>query len=1023
MSNILGEGFPEEINKQIENRQILYGASFENGIDRSDSVLKYLNANTAWCKLVSSTNITNKDIIQNETLSTLSNIEGNNLAKKFVLFNGTSINGDNRSGIDYGNNILSDNAYGIGGNEFGIQPMMGIKSVDVKHLNNGSLRKATVQIKAFNRTQFDIIDVLYLRLGFSILLEWGHSIFLDKRGVVRSNIDSSLSENFLSGTTYPPPDDPNSSTEPLTYKTFLGYIDSMRKQTSGNYDAMFARVVNFHWSFLPDGSYDITLDLISIGDVVDSFKINTLNPTTSASTSKVNTQDQKDPTTEELIDLYANKSTIGQYLFRMKNSMATENSRWGIVKHFDYDINWYTGKLLKLDPKAVNLTDGVSYNKRDFPTQYYCRLGNFLEFIQKYVIYQVGTNSNNKTNSAPLLNFDTNIWSNLMYVHPMQVSVDPTICMVNKDLTIRDKDYWFFPYGEPFLNPEIKSSTNAQYGQIMNIYINFKFILNKMDELKNLETGEITLIDFFQSILSGINGALGSLNKLDLFIDEVTNTVKIIDKNPLPDYEHVIKYLNSKIESELTTKSLSDKQLNTIRNRYKLYDQYATFYLYGYEVGKKGTTDSPPIYTKAGFIKDFSFKTEITPQMSTMISAAAAANNTTIGENTTALSRLNSGLKDRFKESMFVTDPSAKKDIVEKYHDIYNQVLKQYDFTYKTFIGYLTRISTGQWTLEEVDTYKDILVNTLKYTQQYDKVYKATVAAKNGKSQEEIDKILSAIDNSMNPSTGFIPFNLSLTMDGLSGMKINSKFKIDTSYLPSNYPNTVDFLIKNEAHKIENNKWTTTLESYCISKGDFSEIKEKDIDPQGQNSTPQTTTSTNTNPTTTSTKTNTNIITGRYSTALDNNPFNLRPNGGSQFNGYVGSKEGFRGDLSIGLFAVFDTKTNGIRAGMKNLEGYFTRRNLKTISQIINTYAPAGSKGQSQANTNIYINNVVAYMKQNWNPNITASTVLSFAGPSETNPNNIKMFKTLVEAIARQEGKLTPDLVADINSFDIKNLA
>jgi hypothetical protein len=86
----------------------------------------------------------------------------------------------------------------------------------------------------------------------------------------------------------------------------------------------------------------------------------------------------------------------------------------------------------------------------------------------------------------------------------------------------------------------------------------------------------------------------------------------------------------------------------------------------------------------------------------------------------------------------------------------------------------------------------------------------------------------------MQPSTGFIPFNLSLTMDGLSGMKVNSKFLIDISYLPSNYPETVDFLIKGLSHKIEGNKWETMLESYCISKGEYKEAPEKNINPQGQ---------------------------------------------------------------------------------------------------------------------------------------------------------------------------------------------
>jgi hypothetical protein len=57
-------------------------------------------------------------------------------------------------------------------------------------------------------------------------------------------------------------------------------------------------------------------------------------------------------------------------------------------------------------------------------------------------------------------------------------------------------------------------------------------------------------------------------------------------------------------------------------------------------------------------------------------------------------------------------------------------------------------------------------------------------------------------------------------MDGLSGMKIYSKFLINTEFLPANYPNNAEFLIKSIQHKIENNKWFTTLESIVISKGD-----------------------------------------------------------------------------------------------------------------------------------------------------------------------------------------------------------
>jgi len=60
--------------------------------------------------------------------------------------------------------------------------------------------------------------------------------------------------------------------------------------------------------------------------------------------------------------------------------------------------------------------------------------------------------------------------------------------------------------------------------------------------------------------------------------------------------------------------------------------------------------------------------------------------------------------------------------------------------------------------------------------------------------------------------------------------------------LPSNYPETVEFLIKNLEHKIENNKWVTTLDSYCISKGEYTETVSKNINPQGQSKPSSTTT-------------------------------------------------------------------------------------------------------------------------------------------------------------------------------------
>jgi len=732
--NLLGEGFPKEINEQVDQRQKIYGSGYVDGGTRTPEEIVYLNANTSWVKLVSSTDIIKQDIINNISLREIDGISDNILAERFVLFNGTSDSGNTLfSGISERNSILGSTAYGIGGTEFGLRPMMGIKSAHIKHENRGSLRRATVQIKAFNKSQFDIIDVLYLRLGFSVLLEWGHSMYYTNDGVLQkgSDLDNSLASDFLKGGN--------------SYGEFLKKINQKRKTSQGNYDAMFAKVSNIHWSFNVDGSYDITLDLVSIGDVIESFKTNILSPNMVNGTPSAISSSGAPLTTTELIEVASFRSNIGQYLKTMSSLIPYGSDT---VRNFDFS-----------NP-TINTTGTVDGIRKDAIKasnfhQYYCRLGNFLEFIEKYVMYQVTTGDK----TLPLMKFDYDTESNLMYLNPLQISVDPRVCVVSKVLIDNNFTYNFLPDGEPFIFSEISTSSKSEYGQIMNIYVNFRFILDKLDQLVDVETNSVALIDFLKSIVSGINGALGGMNQLEVFVDEITNTIKIIDKNPFPNSEKLIEHFarSGSIQS----------------NTYDIDNKYAKFYLYGYN----------PDNNQSGFIRDFRFKTELSPAMSTMITVAAAANSSAVGENATALSRLNNGLKDRYKDLISNTnDGSTKKvDLVTKYEDIYAQMKNQFEGVYVPFVKYLVSLEKFTYSDDEIDTYKDSITTLIKYEQLYHDAYVNYELVKKGADPKTLKPNLQ-------PGTGFIPFNLSLTMDGLSGMKINSKFLIDAAYLPSNYP-------------------------------------------------------------------------------------------------------------------------------------------------------------------------------------------------------------------------------------------
>lgn len=781
--NIFGEGFPDEIVKQVDIREKIYGSGYV-GANRTSEQISYLNAKTGWCKLVSGVDIKDAALINNPIFRSIDR-KGSDLAKSFILFNGISTQI---------NPLL--NSYGIGGSLdiYGSRPTMGIQSARITHENRGSLRRAEVKIKAFSTAQFEIIDILYLRLGFSILLEWGHSMYIKNNDVFEINPQDSLASEFLEGG--------------FSYEEFLRKIHKKRLTSEGNYDAMFAKVSNFHYTFNPDGSYDITLNLISAGDIIESLKINSLlSPTIDINDSST-------------VDSWAKESTIGTFLYFLKENCKTKaslnvNPNVGIGRGQGSaaanagaslaGMN-YTAKIrnlvindnIKTDSNFTNLLkfpinvslfepnhiDCLSayYLQGDYTVDlYYVRLGTFLQFIQNYIIPRIIVNNTN----IPSLFIDYDTPTNIMNLDSLQVGIDPDICLVNRSIEPNPGETINFGFEatDLFINQDL-STLDFQYGNIMNIYVNFNVIINTIKNLKN-DQGNVFLFDFLKEILNKINEGLGGINDLDIFIDETENKIKIIDKNPLNKLENVVDKL----------------KLNASLARFSLIN-------YKTETDPESTNN----YGKASFIKNYTFTTEIPPQFATMITVGATANGGVVGADDTALSRLNKGLKDRFKEevsnSPYVTSKnnntgySTQEDYDNKFEK-YNKLKEEYVL----FLKKLSDISSGV-TREDVETYKNTLNSLKDLKTELDKI----------KLYLDFEKGTITDPYMTSTTTGFIPFNLSLTMEGLSGAKINQQFLIDIDYLPSNYPDTVKFLIKNMSHEISNNKWLTTMESYCIAK-------------------------------------------------------------------------------------------------------------------------------------------------------------------------------------------------------------
>ena len=61
-----------------------------------------------------------------------------------------------------------------------------------------------------------------------------------------------------------------------------------------------------------------------------------------------------------------------------------------------------------------------------------------------------------------------------------------------------------------------------------------------------------------------------------------------------------------------------------------------------------------------------------------------------------------------------------------------------------------------------------------------------------------------------------IPFELELTLDGISGMVVGQVFTVDKSILPKDYATkNLGFIITGINHSLQNNDWTTTLKTQC----------------------------------------------------------------------------------------------------------------------------------------------------------------------------------------------------------------
>jgi GH24 family phage-related lysozyme (muramidase) len=262
LSNVIGAPFSEIVLKQLYIR-----AAQNSTTNRTNEQVLFLANKSGWARLVSSVDI----ILSSDELKNYYTILGltgdatlnknqDALAQNWILEAGTAIQ-SNENGITLRQGIGPDGAYGLGGTEeLGYRPMPGLTSVQIETTGRlGSLRQATISFKVWNMNQLNVVEALYFRLGYSMLLEWGHTQYFENNNNFKTNGIYGIDNPFAAG---------------LRKEDVQQAIAKKAKQTSGNYDGMLGIVSNFTWSFNQDGGYDCTVRLVGLGAVMDSTRIN-----------------------------------------------------------------------------------------------------------------------------------------------------------------------------------------------------------------------------------------------------------------------------------------------------------------------------------------------------------------------------------------------------------------------------------------------------------------------------------------------------------------------------------------------------------------------------------------------------------------------------------------------------------------------------------------------------------------------------------------------------------------------------
>jgi hypothetical protein len=274
-----------------------------------------------------------------------------------------------------------------------------------------------------------------MRPGYTVLIEWGWAPYLNENGKIENNIE--FYDGVLKG---------GKTREQVWLEVY-----ELSKKKYHNYDAMYGYVKNYNWTARMDGGYDCTTTIISVGEIMESLKAGYL-PFDLKDAAEKNIGDdsefsKKPSIIEQTTSFYSKNKLAG--LCKSLYNVCFNNRIDDNGNHFTFKpsksvletpYNMFVFNYLLSDEGD---DDGFSHKH----IQGYITLESFIDMLNSYVLLHGGKDESNTT---PIITLSTKSSKYededknkplLCLAHPLQVSVDPTVCLITNPLWAKGIDF------------------------------------------------------------------------------------------------------------------------------------------------------------------------------------------------------------------------------------------------------------------------------------------------------------------------------------------------------------------------------------------------------------------------------------------------------------------------------------------------------------------------------------------------------------------------------------------------------